>query len=100
MARWYATRHLNTDPGIKTIYYLPANAPQREIRFLEINELMAERDADPIEPFDFGVDTGDEGPHSLVVVDVTPSQWERIQRHEIELPKTWSLDTPKPIFKR
>ena len=26
MARWYAKRHLKTDPGIRTIYYLPAGA--------------------------------------------------------------------------
>ena len=92
MARWYATRHFNTDPGIKHIYYLKANAPDREIRFLEINELMAERDADPIEPIDFGVDIGSESAHTLMVVDVTPAQWEKIRRNEIELPKDWSLD--------
>src|SRR3954469_17492939 len=86
MARWYAERHLKTDPGIRAVYYLPAEAPEREIRFLEVNELMADRDDDPIEPLDFGVDP--EGPtaHRLVVVDVTPTQWERIQRNELVLP--------------
>jgi hypothetical protein len=37
MARCYAKRHLKTDPGVGTIYYLPAGAPEREIRFIEIN---------------------------------------------------------------
>ena len=92
MARWYATRHLKTDPGIKNIYYLRSNAPEREIRFLEINELMADRDADPIEPIDFGVDTGSDTAHTLMVVDVTPAQWEKIQKNELELPKDWTLD--------
>ena len=43
MARSYAGRHLKTDPGIRTVYYLPAGAPEREVRFLEINDLMAVR---------------------------------------------------------
>jgi hypothetical protein len=93
MARWYATRHLRTDPGIKRVYYLPANAPDREIRFLEVNDLIAERDADPFEPIDFGVDTGTDTAHTLVVVDVTPAQWEKIQSNVIKLPEDWSLDS-------
>ena len=37
MARWYATEHLKTDPGIVSVYYLPTNAGEREIRFVEVN---------------------------------------------------------------
>jgi hypothetical protein len=91
MAERYARRHLKTDPGIKAIYYLPSDAPRREIRFVEINALMASREKDPIEPIDFGVDTGTETAHRLKVVDVTPSQWERIKAGELPLPKGWSL---------
>jgi hypothetical protein len=50
MARCYATRHLKTDPGIRDVYYLPADAPEREIRIVEINDLIADRDKDPLEP--------------------------------------------------
>ncbi len=78
MARWYATRHLKTDTGIRSIYYLPQHASEREILLLEINELIANRDKDPLEPIDFGVDGGSETAHSLIVLDVTPAQWERI----------------------
>ena len=41
MAQSYAVRHLKTDPGIRTVYYLPSGAPEREIRFVEVNDLMA-----------------------------------------------------------
>jgi hypothetical protein len=92
MARWYATRHLRTDTGIRSIYYLPQHAPDREIRFVEINEMIADRDKDPLEPIDFGVDIGAETAHSLFVLDVTPSQWEKIRANEIPLPQGWSLD--------
>jgi hypothetical protein len=92
MARCYAHRHLATDRAIRSVYYLPAGAPEREIRFLEINELMAVRDNDPLEPIDFGVDIGSVDSHTLLVLDVTPTQWDLIRRGEVLLPPGWSLD--------
>jgi hypothetical protein len=91
MVRWYANRHLKTDPGIRAVYYLPNGAPDSEIRFLEINELMAVRENDPLEPIDFGVDI-EGAEHKLLVVDVTPTQWDRISRSELSLPNGWSLE--------
>jgi hypothetical protein len=92
MARWYAQRHLQTDPGVHTVYYLPGNAPENEIRLLEVNTLMAERNYDTLEPFDFGVDVGSEAEHKLWVLDVTPSQLERIRHEPQLLPPGWSLE--------
>ncbi len=92
MAHWYAKQHLKTDPGIRSVYYLPTNAPDREIRFVEINELVADRRDDALEPIDFGVDTGMESEHKLFVLDVTPSQWDRISDSSLELPSGWSFD--------
>ena len=97
MARSYAGRHLKTDPGIRTVYYLPAGAPEREVRFLEINDLMAVRENDPLEPIDFGVDIGGAESHTLLVLDVTPAQWERVRRRELPLPDGWSLDNAIPF---
>jgi hypothetical protein len=91
MAKWYATEHLNTDPGIVKIYYLPTNSGDREIRLLEVNKLMAERTEDALEPIDFGVDRGQHTEHHLFVLDVTPEQWERIESGELQLPSGWSL---------
>ncbi len=98
MARWYAKEHLKTDPGIESVYYLPENASEREIRFIEINKLMYDRTDDTLEPIDFGIDYGKETAHKLLVLDVTPAQWEKIQAQEISLPATWSLDHAEQIF--
>lgn len=97
MARWYAKQHLKTDPGIRSVYYLPTNAPVREIRFLEVNELIASRNDDSLEPLDFGVDTGMESEHKLFVLDVTPSQWDLITQSSLALPPGWSLDDAVPL---
>lgn len=91
-AQWYASQHLKADPGIVAVHYLPKGASEREIRLAEVNEQIVERDRDSAEPIDFGVDIGGETPHTLVVLDVTPSQWGRILRGELELPPGWSLE--------
>ncbi len=92
MACWYAKEHLKTDPGIRSVYYLPANADEREIRLIEINCLLGDRNDEALEPIDFGIDTGTENAHKLFVLDVTPEQWNRIKTQELELPANWSLD--------
>jgi len=97
LARSYAKLHLQTDPGIRSVYYLPTDAPEREIRFVEINELIADRNDDALEPVDFGVDMGMDAEHRLFVLDVTPSQWDRINQSSLALPPGWSLENAVPF---
>jgi hypothetical protein len=96
MAQWYAEQHLETDPGIVSVHYLPENAGEREIRLIEVNKLIGDRTDDAFEPIDFGVDAGTESEHKLFVLDVTPEQWERITNRALQLPKGWSLDGAVP----
>lgn len=92
VAGWYAKEHLKTDPGIVSVYYLPTNAGEREIRFIEINRLIGDRNDDALEPIDFGIDTGTDTAHKLFVLDVTPNQWDRMKTKKLDLPANWSLD--------
>ncbi len=89
LAKHYAKRHLATDAGVEEIYYLPTDSPPREIRFLEVNRLISE--TTPLEPIDFGVDTGTADAHTLYVLDVTPAQWKAIRSEQLPLPTGWSL---------
>ncbi len=98
LAQWYARRHLETDSGVEEIYYLPANAPPREIRLLEVNRLISE--TTPLEPIDFGVDVGGAEGHTLYVLDVTPAQWLAVRNGETPLPAEWTLDNAQMIAKR
>lgn len=100
MARWYANRHMMTDDGIRSIYYLPKLAPDREIRLLEVNEAIAVGENAPLEPIDFGVDVGSDTAHILMVLDITPSQWEKVQSDPRLLPNGWTLDGATPLFSR
>jgi len=92
MASWYAQEHLKTDPGILSIHYLPKNASEREIRLLEVNNLIGDRNDSALEPIDFGMETGTDSAHRLLVLDVTPEQWKRIKAHELVLPQNWSVE--------
>ncbi|MEX2288290.1 MAG: hypothetical protein WD648_14440 [Planctomycetaceae bacterium] len=97
VARWYAKQHLKTDPGVSSVYFLPKNAGEREIRFIEINDLLADRNDHALEPIDFGIDMGTENAHNLFVLDVTPTQWERIRAGNLQLPDDWSLEEAIPF---
>jgi hypothetical protein len=97
-ARWYARRHFDTDTGVVQIYHLPTNAPPREIRLLEVNQLISEMT--PPEPIDFGVDIDGAEAHRLYVLDVTPAQWEAIQRRQMPLPTGWSLEGSQNLGQR
>lgn len=90
MAAWHAQQHIDIDPGVVAVYYLPRGAPERQIRLLEVNDLAV--DLDPLAPLDFGVDPGGPEGHTLLVLDVTPAQWERIRAGQLPLPGGWSLD--------
>ena len=97
MARHYAELHRSVDPGVKSIYYLPAGAPEREIRLLEVNDLVAEWQAAGMEPIDYGVDRYTDDAHKLFILDVTPTQWGRIASGATRLPAGWTLDGKVPL---
>jgi hypothetical protein len=90
MAVTYAKRHKAIDEAITAIYHLPTGAPPNEVRLLEVNQGIKSL-ADP-EPIDFGVETGTDAAHRLVVLDVTPAQWREIQNGSRQLPPGWSLE--------
>ena len=52
MADWYAREHLKTDPGIVSVHYLPTNSGDREIRFIEVNRLIGDRNDSSLEPIE------------------------------------------------
>ena len=92
LASWYAHEHLKTDSGIESVYFLPENSPDDQIRFVEINILMADRTDHALEPIDFGINMGSANEHRLMVLDVSPEQWKRIVTGQLRLPDNWSVE--------
>jgi hypothetical protein len=90
-AGWIARKHLAADPGVTDVWYLPGNAPEREIRLLEVNVLLAEFGEEERLPIDFGFDV-DGTVFSLLVLDLTPNQWKQVREGAAPLPENWNLD--------
>ena len=99
LAQWVADLHLYMDSSIRKVYYRPANAPEREIRFLEVTTRIPPKDAlDPVEAIDYkpivdGVDV------SFFVADISEQEWDAIRQGKPLLPEGWSLENCK-IFAR
>ena len=88
------------DPEIREIHYLPANAPLREVRLLEVNARLAVPSSlGPVEPVDFMPDL-DGLDFTLLVADITPEEWEAIRRRQLSLPEGWVLDEQAQTFGR
>ena len=96
-AELYAKTHFEYDPGVTQIFYLPTDAPWDEIRLLEVNKLLSE--GPPPEPVDFGLNRDGADAHTLIVLDVTPSQWTNIQNGKLPLPTGWTMEGKREIQK-
>jgi hypothetical protein len=90
-AIWLARQHLGIDSHIQEVIYLPAGAPENEIRLVEINSKLYLDPADdaivPVEmtPAVSGL------PYKVRVADITPEQWDKVKQHANMLPLGWSL---------
>jgi hypothetical protein len=90
IAAWLAKKHFIADSAIREVWYLPKNAPQDEIRLLELSDRLAGNESS-VDPLDFGLDI--EGANfRLMVADVTTDQMEQIKQDRQRLPPGWSLD--------
>jgi hypothetical protein len=97
-ARWLAQLHLSSDAAIERVVYLPAGAPDNEIRLLEVNRFLNLSDTEAIEPLDFSPET--DVPYRVFVADITSDQWERVQREpDAMLPPGWRLDDKQVIVR-
>ena len=86
---WLAVQHFAASPEITDIYYLRTDAPDDEIRLLEVNRLVGRRQEE-VEAVDFGLNI--EGLHyRLLVADISPAEHERLTSGTLKLPGGWAL---------
>jgi len=100
LAAWYAARHMDFEPTIREVVYLPGDAPANEIRLLEVNVLSGIPADAPLEALDFGVDRDLAGKHELFVADITPGQWDGIRAGTLPLPEGWTLEGSQTFGRR
>ncbi len=90
-AGWLARQHLQFDPRLTQVIYLPTDAPDDEVRLLEVNTGLYPGPRDPILPVETTPAIGDL-PFRVQVADVTPDEWKAIQTGSSLLPASWKLE--------
>ena len=97
-ARQLAEAHYRVEPGITQIFRITGAAdvesrPNEPIKLLEVNEFTS---PSGIMPLQFGPAPASGFHFPSVIVEVTPAEFEKIQRHELSLPNGWSVGDPVP----
>jgi len=93
IAQRLAEAHYAIEPGIELIIQLLAS-PEREadpketIKLLEVNN---DTTADGIHPVFFGPHAASGIVYPSVIIEVTPDEYEQIQRDSAKLPNGWRL---------
>jgi hypothetical protein len=89
-ARELATWHFGVEPDLEQVIRILGDRedePGEPIKLLEVNAATVATGS--VEPFAFAPSAS--VPFPTVLAEVTPEEFERIQRNEIELPRGWSL---------
>jgi hypothetical protein len=89
-ARWLGNQHLRFDKRLSMVIYLPAQAPDDQVRLLEVNTGLYPDPGTPLTPIQATPAVTDL-PFRVWVLDVTPEEWTEIQANPQMLPDGWSL---------
>jgi hypothetical protein len=97
-ARTFAVAHYEAEPGLTRIIRFTSSAESEviePIKLLEVNEATV---PSGVMPLHFGPAPASGVPFPSVIVEVTPEEFDRIQRRELQLPPGWERaeELPKP----
>ncbi len=90
LAKRWAESHLRMEPTIERIVRITGpdeEDPSEPIKLLEVNP---DTPASGIVPIIFG--PSDEIPAPTILVEITPEEYDKLNREELELPAGWKLD--------
>ena len=86
LAEW----HFGVEPDLTRVIRIVAeneDEPNEPIKLLEVNAATVATGS--VEPYAFA--PSESVPFPTVIAEITPEEYERVQRDEIKLPKGWSL---------
>jgi hypothetical protein len=97
-AKELATIHYEVEAGLTQIFLLHDKAeaqsiPADTIKLLEVNENTVESG---IMPLHFGPAPASGIPFSSIIIEVTPSEFQKIQSNELKLPNGWEIGEALP----
>lgn len=99
-ARVLARKHFQVEDGITHIFRLTDKIevevrPTEPIKLLEVNAATV---PSGVMPLHFGPAPASGVPFPSVIVEVTPAEFEKIRRQELQLPRGWAIgeEIPRP----
>jgi hypothetical protein len=99
-AKELARRQFEIDPGLSHVYQIREPGVTRPGVGEPIKLLQVNTDTAPsgILPLHFGAMPAAGIPYASVVIEVTPAEFEKIKRHELQLPHGWEIgdELPRP----
>jgi hypothetical protein len=98
VARELASKHYEIEDGLTHVYWITSaheseSSPTEPIKLLEANENTI---PSGIMPIQFGPSPASGVFYPSVIVEVTPSEFAKIQSGELLLPQSWSLGEEIP----
>lgn len=101
-ARELASRHFEVESGLTRVFRISGSpeaefGPDEPIKLLEVNENTVPAGIMPIQ---FGPAPAAGLTHASIIVEVTPDEFEQIQRRELVLPHGWQVgdEIPRPTL--
>jgi hypothetical protein len=89
-----AQLHFEADDGIEQIIWMKGGE-KKQIRLIEVNRTALPTES--VEIFRFA--PSEDVPFPILIADVRPTEWERIQNGDIPLPDGWALEEAQ-VFRR
>jgi hypothetical protein len=98
VAKELAKKHYEVEDGLTHIFRVrisgeAENLPGEPIKLLEVNTMSIPSGIMPLQ-FSARPDRGI--PFSSIIIEVTPDEFEQIQRKELQLPNDWVVDEELP----
>ncbi len=89
-----AAAHRRADPATSTIKFFPG-AKQDEVCLLEVSSTAPT--TGEVMPFRFGAEIASGVDYPSVVILVSPTEWQDIQKGKLPLPGGWDLATAEDV---
>ena len=92
VAHELAAAHRREDPETREVYFLRA---KDEVRLVEVSG--SAHSGGEVLPFGFAARRDLGVPYPSVVVLLSPEDWERVRRGELDLPEGWDVAKLEPL---
>jgi hypothetical protein len=87
--------HREVEPNLKRVIFYP-DAEGREVRLVEVVD--GSPSAGEVLPFRFAPDVTDGVPYPVVIVELSPAEFQQLEQGQLHLPDGWGNDGREVLF--